>query len=76
MVFAEPYIPLPPEVYMKYDGKECKLSEEAEEVSGFYARMIEHDYVTKKVFNDNFFRDFRKVCRDEPIYAGLFICDR
>ena len=38
-----------------------KLSEGAEEVAGFYARMLDHDYTTKEVFNKNFFNDWRKV---------------
>ena len=38
-----------------------KLSEAAEEVAGFYARMLDHDYTTKEVFNRNFFNDWRKV---------------
>lgn len=38
-----------------------KLSEEAEEVAGFYARMLDHDYTSKQAFNDNFFKDWRKV---------------
>ena len=42
-------------------GEQMKLSEEAEEVAGFYARMIEHDYTTKEVFNNNFYRDWKKV---------------
>ena len=37
-----------------------KLSVEAEEIMTFYARMIEHDYTTKDVFNKNFMRDWRK----------------
>lgn len=61
VVFADPYERLPSNIQMKYDGKYIALSQDAEEIAGFYARMIEHDYVTKKVFNDNFFKDFRKV---------------
>ena len=37
------------------------LSSEAEEVATFYGKMLEHDYVTKEVFNKNFFKDWRKV---------------
>lgn len=59
-VFAPPYEPLPPTVKFKYDGKEMKLSEDAEEVAGFYARMLEHEYTSKQQFNDNFFKDWRK----------------
>lgn len=44
-----------------YTGKEISLSEEAEEVAGFYARMLNHDYTTMPIFNKNFFKDWRKV---------------
>lgn len=60
-VFAPPYEPLPPDVKFYYNGKEMKLSEEAEEVATFYARMLDHDYTTKPVFNANFFHDWREV---------------
>ena len=59
-MFAPPYEPLPDEVKFYYDGKEMKLSENAEEVATFYARMIEHDYTTRDIFN----RNFLKVCSD------------
>ena len=42
-------------------GKVMKLSEPTEEVAGFYARMLDHDYTTKEVFNKNFFNDWKKV---------------
>lgn len=38
------------------------LSDECEEVATFYAKMLEHEYTTKDVFNKNFFKDWRKVC--------------
>ncbi len=38
-----------------------KLTQDTEEVATFYARMLEHDYTTKQVFNDNFFHDWREV---------------
>lgn len=37
------------------------LSEDAEEVAGFYAKMLDHEYTSKTVFNQNFFKDWRKV---------------
>lgn len=60
-VFAPLYERLPPNVKFFYDGKEMQLSEEAEEVATFYARMLDHDYTTKEAFNTNFFKDWRKV---------------
>lgn len=38
-----------------------KLSENTEEIACFYGKMLEHDYTSKKVFNDNFFKDWRKA---------------
>lgn len=59
-VFAPPYEPLPDNVKFEYDGKVIKLSQDAEEITGFYARMLEHEYTSKDAFNDNFFKDWRK----------------
>jgi len=59
-VFAPPYIPLPENIKMKYKGNPIDLSENAEEVMTFYAKMLNHDYVTKEDFNRNFFHDWRK----------------
>lgn len=41
-----------------------QLTDDTEEVAGFYARMIDHEYATKDIFNNNFFEDWRKVMRD------------
>lgn len=60
-VFAPAYERLPKNVRFFYDGKEMHLSEETEEAATFYAKMLNHDYCTKKAFNDNFFKDFRKT---------------
>lgn len=64
-VFAPDYEPLPGNVRFFYDGKEVRLSQDAEEVAGFYARMLDHDYTTKSTFNTNFFTDWRKVMTHE-----------
>lgn len=60
-LFAPPYEPLPKSVKFRYAGEEMKLSEAAEEVASFYARMLDHEYTSKPVFNKNFFKDWRKV---------------
>ncbi|XP_016973494.1 DNA topoisomerase 1 isoform X2 [Drosophila rhopaloa] len=59
-VFAPPYERVPRNVRFYYDGKPLELSEETEEAATFYAKMLNHDYCTKEVFNNNFFKDFRK----------------
>ncbi|KAK3603911.1 hypothetical protein CHS0354_042923 [Potamilus streckersoni] len=64
-VFAPLYEPLPDDVGFYYDGKKMKLSLPAEEVATFYARMLDHDYTTRDVFNNNFFKDWRKMMTSE-----------
>ncbi|KAH1023973.1 hypothetical protein HUJ05_003543 [Dendroctonus ponderosae] len=64
-VFAPPYEPLPKDVKFFYNGQEMKLSEDAEEIAGFYAKMLDHDYTTKEIFNKNFFKDWRASMTDE-----------
>ncbi|XP_066261662.1 DNA topoisomerase I, mitochondrial [Euwallacea similis] len=82
-VFAPPYEPLPKSVKFFYDGKEIELSPKAEEIAGFYAKMLDHDYTTKEAFNKNFFHDWResmtsserakitdlKKCNFKPMHA-------
>ncbi|CAH1104577.1 unnamed protein product [Psylliodes chrysocephalus] len=76
-VFAPPYEPLPKSVKFKYNGKVVELSPEAEEVAGFYGKMLDHDYTTKDVFNKNFFKDWRKVMNEEEreLITDLQKCD-
>lgn len=47
-----------------------KLSLAAEEVALFFAQMLDHEYTTKDVFRENFFKDWRKVGRDEVYCCG------
>lgn len=42
-----------------------QLSEGAEEVATFYAKMLEHDYSKKDIFNNNFFEDWRKEMTEQ-----------
>uniref|UniRef100_A0A1Y1N6M1 DNA topoisomerase I n=1 Tax=Photinus pyralis TaxID=7054 RepID=A0A1Y1N6M1_PHOPY len=76
-VFAPPYERLPDNVKFYYNGKHITLSEEAEEVAGFYAKMLDHDYTTKKIFNDNFFKDWRKVMtqKEQSVITNLEKCN-
>lgn len=66
-MFADAYIPLPPDVKFSYNGKEMRLSPAAEEVATFYAKMLEHDYTTKEAFNKNFFKDWRKTMNEREL---------
>ena len=59
-LFEPNYVPLPDDVRFYYEGKRVRLSEEAEEVMTFYAKMVDHDYAQKDSFNTNFMTDWRK----------------
>ena len=76
-VFAPAYVPLPSNIRMNYNGTPLKLSEKAEEVMTFYAKMLNEDYVTKEVFNRNFFHDWRnEMTSDErKTITDLRKCD-
>ncbi|CAK8696169.1 unnamed protein product [Clavelina lepadiformis] len=76
-VFAPPYEPLPHNIHFKYDGEVMKLQLESEEVMTFYAKMLNHDYTSKKDFNKNFFSDWRKTMNktEKTTITDLGKCD-
>lgn len=47
-------------------GKAVTLSEEAEEVAGFFAALLETDHAADKTFRKNFFEDWLKVLKEHP----------
>ncbi|WWD19549.1 hypothetical protein CI109_104010 [Kwoniella shandongensis] len=66
VLFPPPYIPLPKNVKMKYDGVPLTLPPESEEVAGFFGAMIETDHAQDAKFRENFFRDFKGVLEKYP----------
>ncbi|XP_034119099.1 DNA topoisomerase 1 isoform X1 [Drosophila albomicans] len=76
-VFAPPYERVPRNVRFFYDGKPLELTEGTEEAATFYAKMLNHDYCTKDVFNNNFFKDFRKTmsAREKEIIKDFRKCN-
>ncbi|XP_068381682.1 DNA topoisomerase I, mitochondrial isoform X2 [Eschrichtius robustus] len=75
--FVPPYEPLPEGVCFYYDGKPVKLSLAAEEVATFYGKMLDHEYTTKEVFQNNFFSDWRKemTAEERKVIKHLDKCD-
>ncbi|XP_051237512.1 DNA topoisomerase I, mitochondrial [Dicentrarchus labrax] len=75
--FPPDYQPLPDNVHFYYDGKKVKLSLAAEEVALFFAQMLDHEYTTKKVFRENYFKDWRKEMTHEErsLIKNLDKCD-
>lgn len=76
-VFPPEYEPLPSNVKFYYDGKALKLSPGAEEVAGFYAKMLDHEYTSKDTFNTNFLKDWRKYMNssEKALIEDLSLCD-
>lgn len=58
-VFAKPYDRLPDHVHFYYDGRPLRLSAASEEIACFYSRMLDSEFTSKAVFNQNFFTDWR-----------------
>ncbi|XP_050954392.1 DNA topoisomerase I, mitochondrial isoform X2 [Labeo rohita] len=75
--FPPEYEPLPDNVCFYYDGQTVKLSPATEEIATFYAKMLDHEYTTKEVFQNNFFGDWREVMtKDErKLIKTLSKCD-
>ncbi|XP_069847628.1 DNA topoisomerase I, mitochondrial-like isoform X1 [Dipodomys merriami] len=76
-LFAPAYEPLPAGVRLFYDGRPVPLSLAAEEVATFYGKMLHHEYTTKEVFRNNFFKDWRKEMTPEErlLITHLDKCD-
>ncbi|XP_007166927.2 DNA topoisomerase I, mitochondrial [Balaenoptera acutorostrata] len=53
------------------------LSLAAEEVATFYGKMLDHEYTTKEVFQNNFFSDWRKemTAEERKVIKHLDKCD-
>ncbi|KAH6943340.1 hypothetical protein HPB50_020210 [Hyalomma asiaticum] len=76
-LFAHPYERLPRSVHFYYNSVPVRLSANAEEVAGFYARMLERGYTSKTTFNENFFRDWRQCMnrKEAKLITDLRKCD-
>ncbi|NXY88440.1 TOP1M topoisomerase, partial [Alcedo cyanopectus] len=75
--FVPLYEPLPDDVQFYYDGKPLKLSLATEEIATFYAKMLDHEYTTKEIFQNNFFNDWRKemTSTEQDVIKELDKCD-
>nr|XP_021328923.1 DNA topoisomerase I, mitochondrial isoform X2 [Danio rerio]XP_021328924.1 DNA topoisomerase I, mitochondrial isoform X2 [Danio rerio] len=75
--FPPAYQPLPDDVKFYYNGEPVKLSLPAEEVALYFAQMLDHEYTTKEVFRNNFFKDWRKemTLEERQLIMDLKKCD-
>jgi DNA topoisomerase-1 len=61
VLFPDPYIPH--KVPLIYDGKKIVLDPESEEYATIYAKFTDTEYVKNKIFNKNFFSDWKKYLK-------------
>ncbi|XP_042607544.1 DNA topoisomerase I, mitochondrial isoform X5 [Cyprinus carpio] len=75
--FPPEYEPLPDNICFNYDGQPVKLSPVTEEIATFYAKMLDHEYTSKEVFQNNFFCDWREEMTKEErkLIKTLSKCD-
>mmetsp|Transcript_9756 Transcript_9756/g.14640 ORF Transcript_9756/g.14640 Transcript_9756/m.14640 type:complete len:784 (+) Transcript_9756:28-2379(+) len=73
VVFPPPYEPHG--IKMKYDGKEVDLTPEQEEVATFFAVLIETQHGKNKVFQKNFFNDWKKLLGRGHVIKDFKKCD-
>ncbi|UZJ56397.1 hypothetical protein CBS101457_005717 [Exobasidium rhododendri] len=71
--FPPAYEPLPDAVKMKYDGKPISLPPLSEEAAFFYAIKIETQHARDAVFNQNFFKDWKIILKQNPPLHGIKI---
>uniref|UniRef100_A0AAY4A042 DNA topoisomerase I n=1 Tax=Denticeps clupeoides TaxID=299321 RepID=A0AAY4A042_9TELE len=64
-LFPPEYEPLPNNVVFYYSGEAFKLGLASEEIATFYAKMLDHEYTTKEVFQKNFFNDWREEMTED-----------
>ncbi|CAI9279853.1 unnamed protein product [Lactuca saligna] len=73
VIFPPPY--KPHGVKILYKGKPVDLTPEQEEVATMFAVMLDTDYMTKPVFKQNFWNDWRKILGKNHTIQSLEDCD-
>ena len=74
VLFPQPY--KPHHVPIIYDGMKIILDEKSEEYATIYAKFVDTEYVKNKVFNKNFFHDWKKYLQKNNIkITDLDKCD-
>ncbi len=61
VLFPDPYVPH--KVPLIYDGKKIILDPESEEYATIYAKFIDTEYTQNKIFNKNFFADWKPILK-------------
>ena len=73
VIFAPAYEPHG--IKILYDGKPVELTPEQEEPATWYAVMRESPYLEKKLFRDNFWKDWKQILGKKHTIQKLDKCD-
>jgi DNA topoisomerase-1 len=73
VLFPPEYIPH--KIPIIYEGSQIILEPLAEEYATLYAKYIETEYVTNRIFNKNFWHDWRKILGKTHVIQSLEGCD-
>jgi DNA topoisomerase-1 len=73
VLFPEEY--KPHKVPLKYKDQRVKLTPMQEEAAMLYAKYINTEYILSKVFNRNFWNDWKKLLDKDSIIQDLESCD-
>ncbi|KAI3765206.1 hypothetical protein L2E82_15234 [Cichorium intybus] len=73
VIFPPPY--KPHGVKILYKGKPVDLTPEQEEVATMFAVMLDTDYMTKSMFKENFWNDWKKMLGKNHTIQSLEDCD-
>jgi len=58
-----------------YDNKEIILNEEAEEYAYYYSKYMESEYIKSKIFNNNFWKDWKKLLKNNNEITDFSKCN-
>ena len=61
---------VPHGIKMKYNGEPIELTPDAEEVAGFYAQLLDTEWVQNPVFRKNFFNDWLEILSKGTCHAA------
>jgi DNA topoisomerase-1 len=61
VLFPDPYVAHG--IPLIYDGKKIVLKPDSEEYATIYAKFTDTEYVKNKIFNKNFFNDWKKILK-------------
>jgi len=73
VLFPPEYVPH--NIPVMYDSHEVKLEPKAEEYITLYAKYMETEYTKNKIFNNNFWKDFKKVLGKDHEIKSLDGCN-